>query len=237
MRKNIMYVALVATVLTAFTKDDSNLLRGKKVRFNTPEENAVVTVKKGIEPFELVYTPTVDRHYIGFKEAIAFKESRGNYRKINSFGYLGKYQFGASTLNRIRIYDTGAFLEDPRLQEQAFFTLCSLNKWILKRDIKWSVGKRINGIEITESGILAAAHLAGAGNVKKYLRSNGEHNAYDAFGTDVEQYLKRFAGYDTSFIKPVKNAKINMEDFRTDDDKMASKLVEDKDAGSFVKVG
>ena len=32
----------------------------------------------------------------------------------------------------------------------------------------------MNGIEITESGILAAAHLSGAGNVKKYLRSNGK---------------------------------------------------------------
>ena len=236
MKKKIMYVAITATLLTAFTKDDSNLLSGRKARYNLPEQNAIATVRKSVEPFELVYTPTVDRQYIGFKEAIAFKESRGNYKKINTFGYLGKYQFGASTLNRIRIYDMGAFLEDPKLQEQAFFTLCSLNKWILKRDIKWSVGKKINGIEITESGILAAAHLAGAGNVKKYLRSNGEHNAYDAFGTDVEQYLKRFAGYDTSFIKPVKNAKIPREEFEIDS-QMASEFVEDEDAGSLVKVG
>ena len=236
MKRNIMYVALLATVLTAFTKDNSNLLRGKKVRFNLPEQNTIVTVEKGIEPFELVFTPAIDNHYVGFKEALAFKESRGNYKKINAFGYLGKYQFGASTLNRIRIYDTNAFLRNPKLQEQAFFTLCSLNKWILKRDIKWSVGKKINGIEITESGILAAAHLAGAGNVKKYLRSNGEYNAYDAFGTDVEQYLKRFAGYDTSFIQPVKNAKIEIEDLKSDD-QMASQFVEDEDARSFVKIG
>jgi hypothetical protein len=146
--------------------------------------------------------------YIGFKEAIAFKESRGNYKKVNQLGYLGKYQFGETTLNRIRIYDTRSFLNDPKLQEEAFYALCSLNKWILKRDIKRSVGKKINGVEVTESGILAAAHLAGAGNVKKYLRSNGEINAYDVFGTNVQQYMKRFAGYDTSFIKPVKNARI-----------------------------
>jgi len=146
--------------------------------------------------------------YVGFKEAIAFKESRGNYKKINTFGYLGKYQFGESTLNRISIYDTRSFLEDPKLQEDAFYTLCSLNKWILIRDIRRSVGKKINGIEITESGILAAAHLAGAGNVKKYLRSNGELNSADAYGSDVELYMKRFAGYDTSFVKPEKNARI-----------------------------
>ena len=209
MKKKLLFIALCALVLTAFNQDKNLFFSGqKKVRYNLPKANAIVTVKKSIEPFEIFYTPTVDNMYIGFKEALAFKESRGNYRKVNRLGYLGKYQFGESTLNRIRIYDTQTFLNDPKLQEDAFYALCSLNKWILIRDIKRSVGKKINGVEITESGILAAAHLAGAGNVKKYLRSNGELNAYDAFGTDVHQYMKKFAGYDTSFIKPVKNASI-----------------------------
>ncbi len=209
MKKKLLFVALCALVFTAFNQDKSLFFNGNKiVRYNLPIANAIVTVKKSIEPFEVHYTPSADNLYIGFKEALAFKESRGNYRKVNKLGYLGKYQFGESTLNRIRIYDTHTFLNDPKLQEDAFYALCSLNKWILIRDIKRSVGKKINGVEITESGILAAAHLAGAGNVKKYLRSNGEINAYDAFGTDVQQYMKRFAGYDTSFIKPVKNASI-----------------------------
>jgi hypothetical protein len=209
MKKKLLFIALCALVLTAFNQDKNLFFSGqKKVRYNLPKANAIVTVKKSIEPFEILYTPTVDNMYIGFKEALAFKESRGNYRKVNRLGYLGKYQFGESTLNRIRIYDTQTFLNDPKLQEDAFYALCSLNKWILIRDIKRSVGKKINGVEITESGILAAAHLAGAGNVKKYLRSNGELNAYDAFGTDVHQYMEKFAGYDTSFIKPVKNASI-----------------------------
>lgn len=209
MKKKLLFIALCALVLTAFNQDKNLFFSGqKKVRYNLPKANAIVTVKKSIEPFEIFYTPTVDNMYIGFKEALAFKESRGNYRKVNRLGYLGKYQFGESTLNRIRIYDTQTFLNDPKLQEDAFYALCSLNKWILIRDIKRSVGKKINGVEITESGILAAAHLAGAGNVKKYLRSNGELNAYDAFGTDVHQYMEKFAGYDTSFIKPVKNASI-----------------------------
>lgn len=209
MKKKLLFIALCALVLTAFNQDKNLFFSGKKkVRYNLPKANAIVTVKKSIEPFEILYTPTVDNMYIGFKEALAFKESRGNYRKVNRLGYLGKYQFGESTLNRIRIYDTQTFLNDPKLQEDAFYALCSLNKWILIRDIKRSVGKKINGVEITESGILAAAHLAGAGNVKKYLRSNGALNAYDAFGTDVHQYMEKFAGYDTSFIKPVKNASI-----------------------------
>lgn len=209
MKKNILFVVTLAIAITAFKQEGSFYFQKvKKVRYNLPKANAIVTVNKSVEPFELFYTPTVDNLYIGFKEAIAFKESRGNYKKVNSLGYLGKYQFGESTLNRIRIYNTENFLNDPKLQEDAFYALCSLNKWILIRDIKRSVGKTINGVEITESGILAAAHLAGAGNVKKYLRSNGESNARDAYGTNVHNYMKRFAGYDTSFIKPVKNARI-----------------------------
>lgn len=209
MEKRMMFIAYIAVILVVFTQNNTLFYKAdKKVRYNLPKANTIVTVSKSVEPFKVYFTPTVDNLYIGFKEAIAFKESRGNYKKVNSLGYLGKYQFGESTLNRIRIYDTENFLNDPELQEEAFYTLCSLNKWILKRDIKRSVGKKINGVVITESGILAAAHLAGAGNVKKYLRSNGEINSYDAYGTNVHQYMKKFAGYDTSFIKPVKNARI-----------------------------
>lgn len=209
MEKRMMFIAYIAIILVVFTQNNTLFYKAdKKVRYNLPKANTIVTVSKSVEPFKVYFTPTVDNLYIGFKEAIAFKESRGNYKKVNSLGYLGKYQFGESTLNRIRIYDTENFLNDPKLQEDAFYTLCSLNKWILKRDIKRSVGKKINGVVITESGILAAAHLAGAGNVKKYLRSNGEFNSYDAYGTNVHQYMKKFAGYDTSFIKPVKNARI-----------------------------
>lgn len=209
MKKNILLIGLCAIVITGFTKDNSFFFKeSKQARYNLPEANAIHTVSKNLVPFEVLYTPTADNLYVGFKEAIAFKESRGNYKKINTLGYLGKYQFGESTLNRIRIYDTHSFLNDPKLQEEAFYKLCSLNKWILIRDIKRSVGREINGVEITESGILAAAHLAGAGNVKKYLRSNGELNSTDAYGTNVQLYMKRFAGYDTSFIKPEKNARI-----------------------------
>ena len=68
--------------------------------------------------------------------------------------------------------------------------------------------KKIGGVLITESGILAAAHLAGAGSVKKYLRSYGAQNFADGYGSTVRYYMKRFAGYDTSFITPERRAKV-----------------------------
>lgn len=151
--------------------------------------------------------PYLGNSYNGFKEALAFKESRGNYFSVNTLGYLGKYQFGAETLKLIGIYNPNQFLYNPELQEKAFLANAERNKWILRKDIKRFDGKTINGVLVTESGILAAAHLAGPGSVKRYLRSSGSHNVSDAYGSSVRYYMKKFAGYDTSFVQADKRAK------------------------------
>ena len=167
------------------------------------------TVEEETSELAVKALPKLGKSYIGFKEALAFKESRGDYKSINEYGYMGKYQFGKGTLNLLGVYNTQEFLNTPELQEATFYTNASRNKWILIRDIKRFVGKKINGVEVTESGILAAAHLAGPGSVKKYLRSYGAQMFNDAFGTSIKYYMKRFAGYDTSFIKPVKNPRVD----------------------------
>lgn len=170
--------------------------------YNVPNENEVITLYK-TEPSYYLF---LGKSYVGFKEALGFKESRGDYSIINKFGYLGKYQFARGTLQMIGIYNSNTFLQDARLQEEAFFANTSRNKWILRRDIKRYEGRYINGIKVTESGILAAAHLAGAGNVKLYLRSAGTIGFHDAFGTTIGYYLKKFSGYDTSFVIPNRQA-------------------------------
>ena len=155
-----------------------------------------------------VTPPFLGKAYNGFKEALAFKESQGKYQRVNTLGYLGKYQFGSSTLNLMGVYDMDEFLDNPKLQEKAFVANISRNKWILRRDIKRFNGKTIGGVQVTESGIIAAAHLAGAGNVKKYLRSYGQNDVTDAYGSSISYYMKKFAGYDISNIKQQKNAKV-----------------------------
>ena len=153
------------------------------------------------------FSPKLDKSFIGFKEALAFKESRGDYFTVNTYGYLGKYQFGKHTLELIGVYNTDEFLNNPELQESAFIANAARNKWILRRDIKRFVGKHIDGVLVTESGILAAAHLAGPGSVKKYLRSYGAIGFADAYGTTIRNYMKKFSGYDTSFIIGDREAK------------------------------
>ncbi|NND64054.1 MAG: peptidoglycan-binding protein LysM [Flavobacteriaceae bacterium] len=212
MKRNILRIGfiilVVSIVSTGFsTRKGVDLshyyFNEDAICFNVPNE-AEVEANSSEEKFQLFLGKT----YVGFKEAVGFKESQGRYSIINEFGYMGKYQFGKTTLQMIGIYNTQKFLNDTRLQEEAFDAYTSRNKWILRRDIKRYVGGYVNGVKVTESGILAAAHLAGAGNVKKYLRSGGAIGFQDAFGTSIAYYLKKFSGYDTSRIAPDRRAKV-----------------------------
>jgi len=148
------------------------------------------------------------KDFNGFKEKLAFKESGGRYHCINEFGFMGKYQFNLSTLKMFKIYNGRKFLNNPELQEKVFLMNIQRNKWILRKDINWFVGSVINGLEITESGILAAAHLSGPGNVKKFLRENGKADLKDAFGTSISHYMNYFKNFDMSFVEGIKKPRI-----------------------------
>lgn len=202
-----MLPAIGAVIFLSFSNKEEAITASVST-MNLPE---AYTVKMNDEILdevdETIFYPVLKKSYLGFKEAVGFKESRGDYQIINQFGYLGKYQFGIGTLHLIGIYDAKTFLNNPELQEAAFYANASRNKWILRKDIARSVGKTMNGVEITESGILAAAHLAGPGSVKKYLRSGGVQGFSDAFGTSIKYYLNKFKGYDTSFVTPNRKAK------------------------------
>ena len=115
---------------------------------------------------------SVVKNHTKFLDDIGFRESSNNYRAVNQFGYLGKYQFGRKTLNNLGFEDISnrEFLENESIQEEAMYALLNHNKRILRRQIQKYHGETIHGVYITESGILAAAHLAGAGNVRKFFR-------------------------------------------------------------------
>ncbi len=214
MKKRIYLIAvlLVVTVLvgTGFISKDSYdfsafSTEGLELDYNVPTEAEFTPLMAPVTPKFYLF---LGKSYVGFKEALGFKESRGNYQIVNDYGYMGKYQFSRSTLRMMGLKDTDSFLYNTRQQEAAFLAYTSLNKWVLRKDIKRSVGKTIGGVKITESGILAAAHLAGAGNVKKFLRSGGVNGFEDANGASIRYYLRMFSGYDTSHIVPNKRPRI-----------------------------
>ena len=151
--------------------------------------------------------PFIKKDFIGFKEFLGFFESGSDYKKINRLGYLGKYQFGKSTLKVLKIdYLKNDFINEPALQERAFLMNVMRNKWILRREISRFNGLVISDMFITESGIIAAAHLSGPGNVKKFLRSycDSELDLKDANGTKISDYLKTFKNYNISEIEAIR---------------------------------
>ncbi|WGF92600.1 peptidoglycan-binding protein LysM [Aequorivita marisscotiae] len=214
MKKRIYLIAvlLVVTVLvgTGFISKDSHdfsafSTEGLELYYHVPTEAELTPLLAPVIP---QYNLFLGKSYLGFKEALGFKESRGDYQIVNDYGYMGKYQFSKATLRMMGLKNADNFLYDTRQQEAAFMAYTSLNKWILRKDIKRSVGKTMAGVKITESGILAAAHLAGAGNVKKFLRSAGTNRFEDANGTSIRYYLRKFSGYDTSHIVANKKPRI-----------------------------
>ena len=158
-----------------------------------------------------------------FLTDLGARESCGNYRAFNRFGYAGKYQMGEMALidcgyykkpsgnynndwsgeflGKDGVFSIQDFLNNPSAQENAQIIFKKRQWGYLKAlGAHKYLGQIINGYKITASGLLAGAHLKGAGAVISYLKSNGRNNSKDAFGTSIESYIKKFADYDVSEI-------------------------------------
>ena len=195
MKKPITMVLFALTLMlgSAFVEAKNKLYfyRAQAVKVSTqPIEVMVPKLKVSKVEIPLIKTYNLFLHDIGFRE------STNDYKAVNQFGYLGKYQFGRKTLNAIGFKDVSnrEFLANPSIQEEAMLVLLKRNKRTLRREIKKYVGKTINGVYITESGLLAAAHLAGAGNVRRFFRKGYEFR--DGNGTKMTSYMIKFADYD-----------------------------------------
>lgn len=135
-----------------------------------------------------------------FLDALGFRESGNRYHITNKWGYMGKYQFGRSTLKGLGFKVTKQeFLNNPQLQEEAMMALLLHNKEKLQKYIDIFDGQTVNGMLITESGILAAAHLGGQGSVKRYFKNGKVFK--DGNGTKITSYMNKFSGYEIK-LKP-----------------------------------
>lgn len=176
------------------------------------ELSYIYSVKEKSEFTGKIHTvPFIDKDFIGFKEFLGFFESGSDYNKINRFGYLGKYQFGKGTLKIYGVSDLNNFINSPELQEKVFLMNVKRNKWILRREIKKYSNIFLGDLYITESGILAAAHLSGPGNVKKFLRNKAskDFNKKDANGTSISDYIRIFKNYNLRNINQERRPKVN----------------------------
>lgn len=141
-----------------------------------------------------VKIPIINKNHNDFLDALGYQESRNRYDIVNRYGYMGRYQFGKSTLKTIKIkVSRREFLNSPDIQEEAMQRLLTYNKKKLQKYIIKYNGKVVHGILVTESGLLAAAHLGGAGSVKRWFK-NGRVRR-DGNGVKITSYMIRFGGY------------------------------------------
>ena len=178
----VLLFALALFSLMAFTtynSNDNNTLELSNIKINSDTITTKIIIKS---QYEL------------FLDAIGHQESGNRYHIVNRYGYMGKYQFGKSTLRTLRIkVSRSEFLKDTLLQEEAMLKLLLHNKKRLQKYINKYEGKVVHGILVTESGLLAAAHLGGQGSVKKWFR-NGRIRK-DGNGVKITSYMKKFGGY------------------------------------------
>lgn len=129
-----------------------------------------------------------------FLHLISLKESNGRSSVVSKRGYMGLYQFHPTTLKKLGMdVSRKKFLKSKKLQDSAMMAYLNLNKKILFNEIQKYTGKKIKGKTITESGILAGAHLAGADKVKRYLRYGVDKT--DGNGMRISYYIRKFSGY------------------------------------------
>ena len=158
--------------------------------------------------------------YQDFLDALGRRESGGDYRAVNQFDFLGKYQMGEGALIDTGYYthdgtspndwqkshftgkggiDSKAeFLASPSAQEAAIRAYMD-KQWQYIASVQKYDGQILGGVKITISGMLAGAHLVGNGGVKTYLNSGGDTAPVDGNNVSVASYVKKFAGYNTPY--------------------------------------
>jgi len=189
MRKQIIFTAVVS--LCSFGMIDSNQITDNL----TDTEINVVDLLKEKEEEKLKIEQYHKLELENFLYAIGHRESTNRYDVVNPWGYMGRYQFGRRTLKGLGFKVTKKeFLSNPQLQEEAMMALLLHNKEKLQKYIDVFDGKTVNGMLITESGILAAAHLGGQGSVKRYFKNGKVFR--DGNGTKITSYMEKFSGYD-----------------------------------------
>jgi len=158
--------------------------------------------------------------YSAFFDALRERESGNDYTVVNSYGYLGAYQFGEAALidlgyvandgnpynndfsggftGKNGIDSQSEFLNTPSAQDAAAAEWFDL-LWarIVYFDLDVYSGQTLNGVKLTTSGMIAASHLLGTGGLRDFILSGGTDVGSDAYNTQITEYLTTFANYGT----------------------------------------
>jgi hypothetical protein len=152
--------------------------------------------------------------HIDFRRAIHKKESAGTgndgYAASNRGAY-GRYQMRVPALQDAGLIDKGGnwtgkyglnsfedFLRQPEAQEKAFADFMARTEGYVRRLAPGYEGRRIQGamapFDVTEAGLIAAAHRQGAGMLAPYFEFQKANNWKSGeFGNIPEDVVKKIA--------------------------------------------
>jgi hypothetical protein len=140
--------------------------------------------------------------------SLAGTESSGNFQETNNepgaggIGHYGRLQWSRArfaeaqaAIPSLRGVTIEEFIApgNERLQERAELWHIQDYRNRFRRDgLMEYVGTSVNGVPVTESGMLAAAHLGGYQGLTRLLTEG--YNPSDAYGTDLVAYMMRHGG-------------------------------------------
>jgi|SRR5271165_2051186 len=158
---------------------------------------------------------------VKFLVALAHRESTDDKTVINPFGYVGLFQMGGDALVDAQFYQLGparnhnawdgkitsraAFVDVKSLQDYRNSAGAQELAVRAYHDVQWERLVRlggsaaaetvISGINVTQSGLIAGAHLVGVGGVLRWVRSQGADDPLDGNQVPVSDYVQEFSPF------------------------------------------
>jgi len=190
------------------TNDYSNVV-GEK--FN-PEDVAAAAEEiapTGVDPRLVALAPDRPVREMTMDSSLMSRESGGDFREKNDAvghggmkGHFGRGQFGQARLQdamNAGVLPKGTtpeqFMDSEELQKATEkWHFGDISQHIANKGLDKAIGTTINGIPVTEQGMLNVAHLGGKGGLEKFITSGGKYDPADENKTRLSDYLAMGAG-------------------------------------------
>jgi hypothetical protein len=198
------------------TKNKNNVVKGDTSE-PTAEQKRKVDEKKG---------STTDEQKKVIAKSLGFRESGNNYKAVNQYGFVGKYQWGALSLNDLGMVKSNvrknSQLKDPN-SWSGKYGITSLEQFMNSPEVQEKVmrdwinllEKRLRSQKIIDdttsssdiAGYIATSHLLGTGGAKKLKQGIV---GKDANGTSAVEYFNigKKSGYNQQLVG--KNRFVNL---------------------------
>lgn len=161
---------------------------------------------------------TENPDYVQFLELLAARESTGRYDATNG-QYLGRYQIGndvfmdigfkdketgqwTNLATSLGVDDKDSYLQNQVAQEVAIlFALRMDYFYVSYHGDDTHIGDYADGVKVTESGLIAAAHLVGHNSLHKaFTQEKSWDSTRDGNNVKASTYMEEMGGLDLSGI-------------------------------------